>query len=135
MDMEVHMPLRQWFTSFRSTFRCGSYDSSVFHYVRLCLTTFYNICTDVPSHQWCVKFSFTLTNMYLKFLITSILTGMGDNSIISNSHLSNTSDFFPCWGKCQFKSSFVFTLDYVGFSCLFWRLGGYISFIFWISNP
>lgn len=67
----------------------------------------------------------------LLFLITSILTGMRDISAISNSdHLSNTSNIIPLGGNVNLSLLFIFKLDYVWFSCLFWRFGGWRGVVY-----
>lgn len=89
-----------------------------FFYVRICLTIFYNSYSMyLPTNG--------VPGFPLLFLITSILTGMRDNSVISNSdHLSNTSNIIPLGGNVNLSLLFIFKLDYVWFSCLFWRFGG-----------
>lgn len=71
----AHIPLRQWFTSFRSTLRCGSYGSLIFNNSRICLTVFYHICWFTSPPMGCQIFLSHQLIFHI-LLITYILTGL-----------------------------------------------------------
>lgn len=69
------------FVSFRyNTQKCdtGSYGHSIFSFLRSLNTVFHSGCNNLHPHQPCrgIFFIHILTNTYLVFLMTAILTGM-----------------------------------------------------------